>query len=104
MSGMYVCNHCKETFSEDEIELRNDSFWVPYGEYGCIKPEYTEICPYCGSEDFEEDDDDDDKKKKKKKKKTEKTTEVSSDAIPTEQPATQPLLPPDPVFLYLSGD
>ena len=45
------CNNCDEVFDEDDLESRSEcvgEFWgsPAYDSYG--------ICPYCGSDDYDE--------------------------------------------------
>lgn len=44
---MYKCNKCGEVF--DEPESREETL-----SYDPVYKEYYNVCPYCGSEDFED--------------------------------------------------
>ena len=43
---MYICEECKELFNDTKTVLYEDSeIWLQ---------SHIEVCPFCGSEDFEE--------------------------------------------------
>lgn len=52
---MYRCDHCDREFNEPD---RNES-WDAYDAHGYVAVSYfdIEVCPYCGSESFDEVDD-----------------------------------------------
>lgn len=43
----YKCNVCQAIYSEEEAEVRDTSFSVPYGEGNVLKSESERVCPYC---------------------------------------------------------
>lgn len=47
----YRCGKCKEPFDEPDYEETKESFefWGSVGRHTFV----TEICPFCGSEDFD---------------------------------------------------
>lgn len=50
----YKCQKCKEIFPEDDMDVRQNTDWVPYGDTNVPMYSYDYFCPFCGEEDPEE--------------------------------------------------
>lgn len=54
----YKCLKCRETFEEDELEVKEIIDYVPYGDTQVPMSSYSTFCPFCGEEDPDERFDD----------------------------------------------
>ena len=48
---LYRCCKCENTFTEDEIEVKEYCIGEAWGQ---LQYEHYGVCPYCGGADYEE--------------------------------------------------
>ena len=52
---MYVCNHCGAMFEEPETErICLEDYYGVGGAFGNSNYGYIDVCPECGSDNFDE--------------------------------------------------
>ena len=56
---MYHCFNCNEDFYEPgKVHTTYERFYGGCEDWGSVTPMTIDVCPYCGSDEFEEEDDD----------------------------------------------